>query len=176
MRPNNRFAYFAYWRGVRPRTDRARLWLLDPHGAAQFPNEDDLTVMAAVAHRSRLPEFRADLEGAYGRMIGGLPDGPDLSQAERVSKLIGSLDHQNVMRPAARRGVAFVGDAALATDPLFGVGLSWALQSAEWLVDHTVPALLDSGDLTLRSSVIAAPSSGASGCTTSSSPTIRAGA
>jgi len=147
VRPNNRFAYFAYWRGIRPRTDRARLWLLDPHGAAQFPNEDDLTVMAAVAHCSRLPEFRADLEGAYARMIRGLPDGPDLGQAERVSKLIGSLDHQNVMRPAARPGVAFVGDAALATDPLFGVGLSWALQSGEWLVDHTVRALLDGGDL-----------------------------
>jgi 2-polyprenyl-6-methoxyphenol hydroxylase-like FAD-dependent oxidoreductase len=41
VRPNNRFAYFAYRRGVRPATDWAHLWLLDPDGAAQFPNEDD---------------------------------------------------------------------------------------------------------------------------------------
>jgi menaquinone-9 beta-reductase len=147
VQPNNRFAYFAYWRGVRPATDRARLWLLDPDGAAHFPNEDDLTVMVAVAHRSRLAEFRADLEGAYARMVETLPDGPDLCNAERVSKLIGALDLENVIRPAARGGVAFTGDAALTTDPLFGVGLSWAFQSAEWLVDETALALLENGDL-----------------------------
>ena len=147
VRPNNRFAYFAYWHGVRPHTDRARVWLLDPHGAAQFPNEDQLTVMVVVAHRSRLPEFRSDLDGAYAQMVDWLPGGPDLSQAERVSKLVGALDLRNVMRPAAKRGVAFVGDAALATDPLFGVGLSFALQSAEWLADHTIPALVGGGDL-----------------------------
>ena len=51
------------------------------------------------------------------------------------------------MRPAARPGVAFVGDAALASDPVFGVGCGWAFQSAEWLVDHTSTALLERGDL-----------------------------
>jgi 2-polyprenyl-6-methoxyphenol hydroxylase-like FAD-dependent oxidoreductase len=64
-----------------------------------------------------------------------------------VSKLIGKLDVPNKMRPAARPGVAFVGDAALATDPLFGVGCGWAFQSAEWLVDETRSALLEHGDL-----------------------------
>jgi flavin-dependent dehydrogenase len=59
----------------------------------------------------------------------------------------GALDLRNVMRPAARHGLAFVGDAALATDPIFGVGLSWAFQSAEWLVDETVPGLLGDADL-----------------------------
>jgi flavin-dependent dehydrogenase len=147
VRPNNRFAYFAYWRGVEPHTDRARVWLLDPDGAAHFPNEDGLAVMVAVAHRSRLPEFRADLEGAYTRSFDGLADGPDFSRAERLSKVIGVLDHANVMRPAARNGVAFVGDAALTADPLFGVGLSWAFQSAEWLAQITAPALLNGGDL-----------------------------
>jgi menaquinone-9 beta-reductase len=53
----------------------------------------------------------------------------------------------NKARPAAHSGVAFVGDAALATDPIFGVGCGWAFQSAEWLVDETGPALLDNGDL-----------------------------
>ncbi len=45
------------------------------------------------------------------------------------------------MRPAARPGIAFVGDAALATDPTMGVGCGWAFQSAEWLVDETAAAL-----------------------------------
>src|SRR5919106_384080 len=65
VRPHNRFFYFAYWRGIdqarTPRGPSIRLWILDPDGAALFPNEDDLTVLVSGCHRSRLPEFRADL-------------------------------------------------------------------------------------------------------------------
>jgi 2-polyprenyl-6-methoxyphenol hydroxylase-like FAD-dependent oxidoreductase len=147
IRPHNRFYYFAYWRGLRPASTHARLWFLDPDGAATFPNEDDLTVVVAGPHRSRLGEFRADPEDAYRRMVAALPDGPDLGAAERASKLIGKLEVPNVMRPAGGSGVAFVGDAALATDPSFGVGCGWAFQSAEWLADHASSALLDGGDL-----------------------------
>jgi 2-polyprenyl-6-methoxyphenol hydroxylase-like FAD-dependent oxidoreductase len=141
VRPHNRFFYFAYWRGVKPAGTSIRLWLLDPDCAAQFPNEDDLTVLVASYHRSRLAEVRADPEGSYMRTLASLPDAPDLSGAERVSKLIGKLEVPNVIRPAAKPGIAFVGDAALATDPLFGVGLAFAFQSAEWLVDETSGAL-----------------------------------
>jgi flavin-dependent dehydrogenase len=123
------------------------VWFLEPDGAAAFPNEDDLTVLAVAPHEARLDEFRSDPEGAYLRRLAQLPDGPDLSGAERESKLLGKLDMPNVMRPAARPGLAFVGDAALATDPMFGVGCGWAFQSAEWLVDHTREALLEGGDL-----------------------------
>src|SRR3954471_7872780 len=147
VRPHGRFYYYAYWRGLRPRPLRARLWFLDPDGAADFPNEDDLNVVVAAPNDARRDEFRADPEAAYRRMIARLPDGPDLDRAERASKLIGKLDVPNVMRPAARPGVAFVGDAALATDPAFGVGCGWAFQSAEWLVDHTGEALLENGDI-----------------------------
>jgi 2-polyprenyl-6-methoxyphenol hydroxylase-like FAD-dependent oxidoreductase len=142
VRPHNRFAYFAYWRGVRPRSSEARTWFLDPDVAAVFPNEDDLSVVAAVAHRDRLEEFRGDPERAYLRLLGRLPDAPDLGDAERTSKLIGKLELPNKIRPAARPGLAFAGDAALATDPLFGVGCGWAFQSAEWLVNQTGAAVL----------------------------------
>ena len=151
VRPHNRFFYFAYWRGVRQvrklNAPFIRLWILDPDGAAQFPNEDDLTVLVAAYHRSRLAEVRADLEGSYIRALAGLPDGPDLSEAERVSKLLGKLEMPNVIRPAARPGIAVVGDAALATDPLFGVGLAFAFQMAEWLVDETSGSLDDRREL-----------------------------
>jgi 2-polyprenyl-6-methoxyphenol hydroxylase-like FAD-dependent oxidoreductase len=147
VRPHNRFVYFAYWHGVRTPPAEARVWMLDPDGAAVFPNEDDLTLVAAVPHKARLSEFRTDPEAAYERMVGALPDGPGLAGAERVSKLIGKLDMPNRMRPAARPGLAFVGDAALATDPLFGVGCGWAFQSPEWLVDETRSALVDDGGL-----------------------------
>jgi flavin-dependent dehydrogenase len=147
VRPNNRFFYFAYWRGLRPRITRPRLWLFDPDAAAAFPNEDDLTVLVVGPHRRRMGAFRADTEDAYARMIHALPHGPDLSTGERVSKLIGALDRPNVLRPAANPGVALVGDAALAADPLFGVGCGWAFQTAAWLVDHTSAAVTGDGEL-----------------------------
>src|SRR4051794_10438189 len=145
-RPHGRFFYFAYWRGVRPRPNAARVWFLDPEGAADFPNEDDLNVVTVAPTHARREQFRADPEGEYLRMVASLPDGPDLANAERVSKLIGKLDTPNVLRPAARPGVAFVGDAAVASDPSFGVGCGFAFQTAEWLADHTSGALLGGGD------------------------------
>jgi flavin-dependent dehydrogenase len=147
VRPHNRFFYYAYWRGVRPADDRSRMWFMEPDCAYLFPNEDGRCVLAVSPHRDRLPEFRSDLEGAYMRSLAALPDAPDLSDATRESKLLGRLDMPNVSRPAARPGLAFVGDAALASDPLWGVGCGWAFQSADWLVEETAAALVDGGDL-----------------------------
>ncbi len=145
VRPHNRFFYFAYWRGVeRARTSAdpsIRLWIPHPDAASEFPNEDGLTVLVGVYPRWRLAQVRADLEGSYMRTLTELPDGPDLSNAERVSKILGKIEVPNVIRPAARPGIAFVGDAALAADPTFGVGISFALMSAEWLADETSSAL-----------------------------------
>jgi 2-polyprenyl-6-methoxyphenol hydroxylase-like FAD-dependent oxidoreductase len=63
------------------------------------------------------------------------------------SKVLGKLELPNVFRPAARPGLAFVGDAALAADPLWGVGCGWAFQSADWLVQATAEALHGDSDL-----------------------------
>ncbi|MDQ5808986.1 MAG: FAD-dependent monooxygenase [Actinomycetota bacterium] len=147
VKPHNRFFYWAYWRGVEPATDRSRMWFLEPDCAYTFPNEDGLTIVLVGPHRDRLPEFKADLEGAYMRFVERLPEPPRLDNATRESKLLGKLDVPNVMRPAARGRVALVGDAALASDPLWGVGCGWAFQSAEWLVDETADALVSGGDL-----------------------------
>jgi flavin-dependent dehydrogenase len=147
VRPHNRIFYWAYWRGVRPADDRSRMWFMEPDCAYLFPNEDGRCVLAVSPHRDRLPEFRSDLEGAYMRDLAALPDAPDLSHATRESKLLGKLDMPNVSRPAARPGLAFVGDAALASDPLWGVGCGWAFQSADWLVEETAEVLTAGGDL-----------------------------
>jgi 2-polyprenyl-6-methoxyphenol hydroxylase-like FAD-dependent oxidoreductase len=147
VKPHGRFFYWGYWSGVRPSTARSRMWLLDPDAAYTFPNEDDLTVVLLAPHRDRLPEFQSDLQGAYRRMADALPDAPDLSDATLESKLLGKLDLPNVFRPAARSGLAFVGDAALAADPLWGVGCGWAFQSADWLVEETAHALDGGGVL-----------------------------
>jgi 2-polyprenyl-6-methoxyphenol hydroxylase-like FAD-dependent oxidoreductase len=141
VRPHNRFFYWSYWSGVTPQTERSRFWFTEPDCGYTFPNEDGLTLVLAGPHVSRLPEFKADLEGAYMRYMAALPDPVSLEGATRESKLIGKLKLPNVSRPAARPGLAFVGDAALASDPLWGVGCGWAFQSAEWLADELGPAL-----------------------------------
>ena len=53
----------------------------------------------------------------------------------------GKLDMTNVTHARTAPGLALVGDAAMAIDPLWGVGCGWALQSAEWLADGVSAAL-----------------------------------
>jgi flavin-dependent dehydrogenase len=145
VRPHRRFFYWAYWRGFEPGNTRSRMWFMEPDCAYTFPNEDGLSLVLVGPHESRLPEFREDLEGAYMRYLAALPDAPDLSGAEREGKMVGKLKLPNVMRPPAARGMAFVGDAALASDPLWGVGCGWAFQSAEWLAECVGPTLGSGG-------------------------------
>jgi 2-polyprenyl-6-methoxyphenol hydroxylase-like FAD-dependent oxidoreductase len=141
-RPHERFYYWAYFRGLELDTAASsQMWFLGPDMAYTFGNEDGLTVLTVLPAKHRLPEFKADLEGAFMRSFEGLPRGPRLDGAERVSKIMGKLDLTNVRRRPAAKGMALVGDAALASDPLWGIGCGWAFQSAEWLVDATAEAL-----------------------------------
>jgi 2-polyprenyl-6-methoxyphenol hydroxylase-like FAD-dependent oxidoreductase len=112
------------------------MWLLGRDILYCFPTDDGLTIAAAFLHKDRLPEFRAGKEEAFLAAFDGLDRGPDLRGATRVSPMIGKLDVPNVRRPAGRPGVAFVGDAAQASDPVWGVGVGFALQSAAWLADE----------------------------------------
>jgi menaquinone-9 beta-reductase len=141
-RPHERFYYWAYFRGVELDTAASsQMWFLNPDMAYTFGNEDGLTVLTVLPAKHRLPEFREDLEGAFMRSFEGLPRAPRLDHAERVSKIMGKLDLTNVRRRPAAKGMALIGDAALASDPLWGIGCGWAFQSAEWLVDATAEAL-----------------------------------
>lgn len=146
--PNNRFMYFAHYRNLPTRAGSAsQMWMLEPDVAYTFPNDDGVTLVTCTPGKDKLPEFKENLEGAFVRFFEDLPQGPRLSEGERVSRIMGIIQQANVSRPAARPGLAFVGDAALWSDPLWGVGCGWAFQSAEWLVDETAGALADDGDL-----------------------------
>jgi menaquinone-9 beta-reductase len=59
-----------------------------------------------------------------------------------VEPVQGKLDMTNVAHTPTAPGLALVGDAALAIDPLWGVGCGWAFQSAEWLADSVAPTLV----------------------------------
>jgi flavin-dependent dehydrogenase len=146
-RPHGRFAYFAQYRDVGLTAGMcSQMWVLEPDFVYVFPQDDGVTVLGTMPVRDKLPEFRADPERSLERAFDGLPRAPSLAGARRVSKVMGKLDMTNTSRPAAAPGIAFIGDAAMACDPLLGVGCGFALQSAEWLVDCTADAVVGGGE------------------------------
>lgn len=149
--PNARFGYFAQYRQVDvPDWPRAKLWLQDNGDAAYvFPNDDGVTLLAVMPMKSRLEAFKdGGLEESLLQSFAGLPAGPDLTRAERVSDVVGTTDYPNIVRERiVAPGVALVGDAAMTGDPLWGVGCGWAFQSAEWVADQVGPAMSSGGDL-----------------------------
>ncbi len=135
--PHGRFGYFAYYRNLPLVSgERTLFWLLDPDVAYAFPQDDDVTLLATFQTKDRASWFKRDLEANFEAYFTGLPNAPDLAQGERISKVLGQLELPNTARPAARPGLAFVGDAAMAADPLWGVGCGFAFQSGEWLADE----------------------------------------
>jgi flavin-dependent dehydrogenase len=142
LKTNRRFGYAGYYRDTPLATgSSAQMWLLDPDIAYAFPTDGGLTLLACMPHKDRLPEFREDPEQAMVRLFGGLPEGPRLDPAKREVPVIGKLEMPNVVRQTTAPGLAFIGDSALAADPVWGVGCGWALQSAEWLAEAVAPAL-----------------------------------
>ncbi|HEU4598146.1 MAG TPA: NAD(P)/FAD-dependent oxidoreductase [Solirubrobacterales bacterium] len=140
--PHDRFAYGGYFEGGAPKhSPDASIWFLDPHWGAAFPTDSGLTFYAAMPTKVRLPEFKADPEGALVRYLADMPEGPPIREGRLVSPVLGKVDMTNRQRQVTAPGLALIGDAALATDPLFGVGCGWAFQSSEWLAESVVPAL-----------------------------------
>jgi menaquinone-9 beta-reductase len=146
---NQRFGILTYYRGVRNRAPgTSQVWLAEDVGIVT-PTDDGLVLVAAFPHRRHLGEFRADPEGALERFLTKLPDAPDLSEADRVTKVSQAYAYPQIRRdPTPRPGLALIGDAATTGDPVPAVGCGWAFRSGEWLADATIPAL--GGDITLR--------------------------
>ncbi len=140
--PHGRFAYGGYFEGDQPRhAPDASIWMLDPHWGAAFPTDAGLVFYAAMPTKELLPAFRHDPAAALTSFVGGLPEGPPIGTARLVQPVLGKIEMPNRVRTPVAPGLALAGDAALAADPLFGIGCGWALQSGEWLADCVAPAL-----------------------------------
>jgi 2-polyprenyl-6-methoxyphenol hydroxylase-like FAD-dependent oxidoreductase len=142
VRRHKRFCYFSYFKDV-PLLDpnRGMVWFSDPDLAYIHPNDEGVSMVAVMPAKRRLDEFRGDPEPAVRAHFRSLADAPSLDSARPIAKWFGKLEMPSTIRPAAARGMAFVGDAAQASDPLFGVGCGWAFQSADWLAEEVGPAL-----------------------------------
>ena len=142
--PHGRFAYGAYFEGPPPAPGGAStIWMLDPQWAAAFPTDGGLVFYAAMPTKERLPEFKRDPEKALISFVSDIPAAPPILASRKVGSVTGKIEMPNKVRAPVAPGLALVGDAALAVDPLFGVGCGWALQSAEWLAGSVVPVLRD---------------------------------
>jgi flavin-dependent dehydrogenase len=140
--PCGRFAYGAYYEGPPPAgSPDGSLWVLDPQMVGAFPTDEDLTLYACMPTHDRLPEFKRDLTRALESFISEIPDAPPILDSRRVGPVQGRIDMTNVLRSPTAPGLSFVGDAALALDPMWGIGCGFALQTAEWLADALTPAL-----------------------------------
>lgn len=142
LHENGRFGYLAHFRGLPLAGGIGQTWFLEPDMAYAFPNDDGVTVLAVLPDKQWLPAFREDLEGSFLAFVRALPQAPPIDSAERVSKIIGTVDYPLVSRRPTAPGVALIGDAALTGDPLWGVGCGWALESARWLAEAVAPAVV----------------------------------
>jgi flavin-dependent dehydrogenase len=142
--PHARFAYGGYFEGPSPvNAPDCTVWMMDPQWAAAFPTDGNLTFYAAMGTHDRLPEFKQDPEAALVKWISNVPEGaPPIRESRLVEPVLGKIDMENRLRRPTAPGLALVGDAALAIDPLWGVGCGFAFQTAEWLADAVTPALL----------------------------------
>lgn len=147
---NARFCYMAYYRDVdlgRGPDVTARFWALDRDAVIASRNDDNITILALFLAKDRLSEFKKDRDAAFINAFRTLPDPPHINGA-RLSKLIGYIDYpvlgRNVIPSPT---VALIGDAAHSADPVMAIGCGWALQSAEWLVEATAPALREGSSL-----------------------------
>ena len=140
--PHDRLAYGGYFEGPKPRfwPDGA-VWLLDPDMAAAFPTDGGQVFYIAMTHKDRAPEFKADPERTLVEHVAAVPEAPPIRESRCVAPVIGKIEMPNRVRGPIAPGLALIGDAALATDPIFGVGCGFAFQSGEWLADSVSPAL-----------------------------------
>lgn len=140
--PHNRLAYAGYFEGPKTRFwPDAATWFLDPDIAGAFPTDGGLTFYIAMVNKDRAPEFKEDPERALVDHVAGIPDAPPIRESRLAAPVLGKVEMPNRVRGPVAPGLALVGDAALASDPLFAIGCGFAFQSGEWLADSVSPAL-----------------------------------
>jgi flavin-dependent dehydrogenase len=109
---NERACYYAYvtdphqdWRSV------AAQWREGAELGTAFPCDGGLTLVLLMPPLARVPEFRADREGAFARTVAGIPGlARRLSGGTRTSPIVGATDLPSYFRRSSGPGWALAGD------------------------------------------------------------------
>lgn len=145
---NGRFSYFAQLAGLeRPDGATSLSWFMNPDVAYLLPNDGGISVLVVFPSLDQLGAFTDDLPTAFLRYVNSLPGAPAIRREHIVGKIVGTKHFPMTVTDPTADGVALVGDAAATNDPLWGIGCSWALESAQMLVDTTAQALTAGDDL-----------------------------
>jgi 2-polyprenyl-6-methoxyphenol hydroxylase-like FAD-dependent oxidoreductase len=126
--------FYSYFSGVGAE-DIEQYIGLPYQGAAYFPTNDGLTIVAAVWPAKRFHEIRNDIEGNVQGVHQQLPVAERLQNARREEKWYGTAGVPNYFRKPYGPGWALVGDAGHEVDPITGQGINDAFLDVELLVD-----------------------------------------
>lgn len=126
--------YYTYYSGFD--AEDIEQYVRDYQGAACFPTNDGLTLIAAVWPSEKFKEIRADIEGSVKKVHELTPTVADrLQSAKQEEKWVGTAGVANYFRKPYGPGWALVGDAGYEKDPLTAQGISDAFIDAEHLTD-----------------------------------------
>ncbi|HEX2442800.1 MAG TPA: NAD(P)/FAD-dependent oxidoreductase [Vicinamibacterales bacterium] len=126
--------YYTYYSGFD--ADDIEQYVRPYQGAACFPTNDGLTLIAGVWPSSRFHEVRADVEGNVRKLHVLTPTVADrLRDARREEKWVGTAGVPNYFRKPYGPGWALVGDAGYDKDPLTAQGISDSFIDAENLTE-----------------------------------------
>jgi flavin-dependent dehydrogenase len=146
--PHGRFTYSAYYSDLpMPEASTSLIYFLNPNWASALRTDDGLTMLGAMPTMETLADWKDDIEGEFLKYFDAIPGAPSPRDGNRVGPFLGMIKMPNISRSTTHAGIAFIGDAAFTSDPLWGGGCGFALQTAEWLVDSVGEALGGGGDL-----------------------------
>jgi 2-polyprenyl-6-methoxyphenol hydroxylase-like FAD-dependent oxidoreductase len=122
--------YYSYYSGFE--AEDIEQYVRPFQGAACFPTNEGLTLIAAVWPSARFNEIRADIEGQVRKLHESTPGVADrLQRATREEKWVGTAGVANYFRKPYGPGWALVGDAGYDKDPITAQGISDAFIDAE---------------------------------------------
>jgi len=146
--PNGRFTYSAYYADIpMPKASSSQIYFLNPDWASVLRTDDGLVMLGAMPTNDQLSKWKGNVEEEFLKYFDSIPDAPSPRAGRRVSPFLGMLKMPMINRPPVHAGIAFIGDAAFAADPLWGVGCGFAFQTAEWLFDSVQPAFEGKTDM-----------------------------
>jgi flavin-dependent dehydrogenase len=132
--PSLTCGYYSYWEGVP--VNGGEIYSRGKRLIGVWPTNDNLTLIYVAWPADEFDQFRADVEGNYGKTIDLVPGLAErVHQGKRAERIVGTGDMPNFYRKPYGAGWALVGDAGYIKDPITGLGISDAFRDAELLAD-----------------------------------------